>query len=572
MDTGKDPNPSQTPAPGTPPAVDYTDRTIGDYRLLRRIGQGGMGQVFLAEQLSLKRKVALKILKADVAANPSALKRFKAEAETVARATHANIVQVYAIDKFEDLHFMALEYVEGRNLRQYLEKKGPPDILLALSIMRQVAAALQRASELGIIHRDIKPENILLTRKGEVKVADFGLSRSLTGEQIALNLTQSGVVMGTPLYMSPEQVEGKAVDTRTDIYSFGVTCYHMMAGQPPFQGEGAFAVALKHVREEPTPLRTIRPDLPELFCGVIQKMMAKNPDQRYQTCRELFKDLTRVRESLGGATTAVSLPSASVEVVPPPRDEASAKTLVVPAPAPPRSVSPLVAAATADWQRRPLVWLLAGSSIVAALMAGCALAGLQAFAASGNHAVVLATKPTSANPGTPAEAKEIEAIIYSESPQRRERALRDAIDVFLTKNPQVGLGLCLELAVLYFEQDRLDDAEKFFARLEGVGIRDVRPYPTLVRFGRAIVLALRSQQVESNKLFVEIARESPFTSKDFPIKPGPAASGKPEVAIWGTAPFKFWIAQALYYNEKNGLPRKEVPEFFQKFRDSLPKS
>src|SRR6476646_9255563 len=152
------------------------------------------------------------------------------------------------------MHFMALEYVEGRNLREYLERKGPPELLVSLSIMRQVASALQRAGELGIIHRDIKPENILLTRKGEVKVADFGLARCLTGDGPVLNLTQSGVTMGTPLYMSPEQVEGKPVDGRSDIYSFGVTCYHMLAGHPPFEGESPFEVALKHVRAEPTPL------------------------------------------------------------------------------------------------------------------------------------------------------------------------------------------------------------------------------------------------------------------------------------------------------------------------------
>ena len=135
--------------------------------------------------------------------------------------------------------FIALEYVEGRNLKEFVSKKGPPELLLALSIMRQTAAALQRASEAGIVHRDIKPENILLTRKGEVKVADFGLSRCLDADRPALNLTQSGVTMGTPLYMSPEQVEGKPLDARTDIYSLGVTSYYMLAGHPPFDGATA---------------------------------------------------------------------------------------------------------------------------------------------------------------------------------------------------------------------------------------------------------------------------------------------------------------------------------------------
>src|SRR5262245_21318305 len=209
--------------------IDLTGNTLGDFQVLRRLGQGGMGRVYLAEQISLKRKVALKLLRPELAGTEVSLKRFKAEAEAIAQATHANIVQVYAIGEHKGMHYMALEFVEGRNLLEYLEKKGPPEVLLGLGIMRQVASALERAGELGIIHRGIKPENILLTRKGDVKVTDFGLYR---GAYEPLNLTQTGITMGTPLYMSPEQVEGKPLDPRTDIYSFGVTSYHVFAGQP----------------------------------------------------------------------------------------------------------------------------------------------------------------------------------------------------------------------------------------------------------------------------------------------------------------------------------------------------
>src|SRR5262249_2315215 len=155
--------------------VDLSCRSLGEFHLLRLLGQGGMGQVYVAEQTSLKRKVALKIMRTDVSANETSFQRFKAEAEALARITHTNIGQAYALGEEAGVHYMALEYVEGRNLKQYLSRRGTPDIPLALSIMRQVAAALQRASELGIVHRDIKPENILLTRRGEVKVADFGL-------------------------------------------------------------------------------------------------------------------------------------------------------------------------------------------------------------------------------------------------------------------------------------------------------------------------------------------------------------------------------------------------------------
>src|SRR5262245_51144507 len=285
---------------------DYSGRVLGDFELIRRIGVGGMGQVYLARQRSLKRQVAIKILRGELAANKTALQRFQSEAEAVASLTHAHIVQVYAIDEDQGLHYMALEYVDGRNLRDYLERKGVPDLPLALEIMRQVASALERAGELGFVHRDIKPENILLSKRGEVKITDFGLSRAFATDA-PIHLTQSGVTMGTPLYMSPEQVRGQPVDPRSDIYSFGVTCYHMLAGEPPFRGAGAFDVAVQHVQGEAKPLATIRPDLPPELCAIVHRMMAKRPDDRYQAAREILNDLARVKD--GGGALIAPLPS-----------------------------------------------------------------------------------------------------------------------------------------------------------------------------------------------------------------------------------------------------------------------
>src|SRR5262245_23977504 len=293
-----------------PDLPDHSGRVLGDFLLLRKLGQGGMGQVYLARQQSLKRDVALKLLRPDLAADATALARFRAEAEAVARVTHANIVQVYAVGEQDGLHFMALEYVDGRNLREYLAKKGTPDLPAALSVMRQVAAALVRAGELGLAHRDVKPENILVTRKGEVKVADFGLSRAFAGDALAPNLTQSGVTLGTPVYMSPEQVQGKPVDHRSDIYSFGVTCYHLLAGEPPFAGATAFEVAVQHVQADPPALSDTRPDLPPDLTAMVHKMMAKKPDDRYQSAKDILRDLAKVRDGLGltksgGATPAL---------------------------------------------------------------------------------------------------------------------------------------------------------------------------------------------------------------------------------------------------------------------------
>ncbi len=299
------PESAPEPAAESPkPPPDITGRTLGDFQVLRKLGQGGMGQVYLARQLSLKRDVALKLLRGDLAQNATALKRFQAEAEAVARISHPNIVQVYAIGEHDGLRYMALEYVEGRNLRDFLERKGPPDLPIALAIVRQVAAALQRASELGIVHRDIKPENILLTKKVEVKVTDFGLSRLTHDDKQPLNLTQSGVTVGTPLYMSPEQVRGLPTDHRSDLYSFGVTCYHLLAGHPPFGGANAIDVAMKHVNDQPEPLTAIRPDLPGDLAALVHKLMAKKPEDRYASAKEVLRDVAKLRDGL-----ALNLPA-----------------------------------------------------------------------------------------------------------------------------------------------------------------------------------------------------------------------------------------------------------------------
>ena len=288
---------------------DLAGETFDGFRVLRQLGEGGMGRVYLAEQISLKRKVAIKVLREEIASTPAALLRFRAESQTIALLSHANVVQAYTVGEHKGRHYLVLEYVDGVSLRYYLTKKGPLEVPLALSIMRQVASALQRAGELSILHRDIKPENILLTRKGEAKVADFGLARCLTMDE-TLDLTRSGTAVGTPRYMSPEQLEGKPVDQRTDIYSFGVTCYEMLAGQRPFDGTNAYEIALEHVREEPVPLESIRPGIPPPLCAIVGKMMAKAPEARYATAHALLKDLARVRGSLG--STAASVQTLSV--------------------------------------------------------------------------------------------------------------------------------------------------------------------------------------------------------------------------------------------------------------------
>jgi serine/threonine-protein kinase len=275
--------------------TELTGRVIGDYVMLRPLGRGGMAEVYLAEQVSLRRPVAFKVLRANLAGDELYIKRFINEAQAAARLVHANIVQIYEVGVNNGIHFMVQEYVPGQNLKQFLTRVGHGlDLPLALVIMRQAAAALAKAAQANITHRDIKPENILLSRNGEAKIADFGLAR-VEGE--ALALTQVGLTMGTPLYMSPEQVEGKPVDPRSDLYSFGVTAFHILAGHPPFQGETALAVAMQHLQQPPPSLAKIRPDIaeqaPEII-KIVEKLLAKAPADRYASAADLVRDLRQI--------------------------------------------------------------------------------------------------------------------------------------------------------------------------------------------------------------------------------------------------------------------------------------
>lgn len=285
MDTPATPNASGSFGP------DLTGRELGDYRILRRLGSGGMAEVYLAEQRSLSRQIALKVLNQSLSNDASYVQRFQNEARAAASLVHPNIVQIYEVGQADGVHFIAQEYVAGKNLGQLLERQGAFQPSLVLDVLRQVVAALCKAHELGIVHRDIKPENILLSNSGEVKVADFGLARVQNSD--TKTLTQVGVAMGTPLYMSPEQVEGRPVDARSDIYSLGVSSYHLLAGVPPHTGETALAIAVQHLHNTPEPLENVRADIPSAMARIVHKMLAKKPDSRPESPSDL---LIKLRE------------------------------------------------------------------------------------------------------------------------------------------------------------------------------------------------------------------------------------------------------------------------------------
>lgn len=286
------------------PFGDLTGRTLGDFQVERLLGRGGMGEVYLARQVSLNRPVALKVLRPDVLSKPGYRERFESEAIAVAKLNHPSIVHVYAMTEVEPVLFIAMEYVEGINLREYVVKRGALDLAQALSIMKQTAQAIGAAGEAGIIHRDVKPENIMITRRGRVKVADFGLCRQLDNE--GPQLTQAGITMGTPAYMSPEQAQGYSLDHRSDLYSLGATYYFMLAGTPPFKADSPVAMALKQVREIPSSLLVHRPDLPVEIDRLVMKLMAKSPADRYQSAAEMLADLNKVRATIQIPTATLS--------------------------------------------------------------------------------------------------------------------------------------------------------------------------------------------------------------------------------------------------------------------------
>lgn len=281
---------------------DLSGQQLGDYRLLRRLGSGAMAEVYLARQVSLERHVAFKVLKSTLTRDENCVRRFQQEARAAASLVHANIVQIHEVGCLGDRHYLAQEYVAGGTVRQWLAGSNRCPAGQAVAVIRQVAAALECASQLGVIHRDIKPENILLTKNGEAKVADFGLARLAINEQTAdLKLTQQGLTLGTPLYMSPEQIQGSQVDPRSDLYSLGVTAYEILAGKTPFAGETALNVAVQHLHEEAERLETLRADLPIALCDIVHKLLGKKPDERYGSATDLIQDLHRLSlDDVGG--------------------------------------------------------------------------------------------------------------------------------------------------------------------------------------------------------------------------------------------------------------------------------
>ncbi len=302
----------------------------GRYELTHLIARGGMAQVYRAMDRQLERPVALKVLFPELSVDRTFVERFRREAQAAANLSHPNIVPVFDWGEDDGSYFIVMEYVEGRPLSAVLRDPEPLPPRQIATIGAGVAAALAFAHRHGVVHRDVKPGNVLITPDGDVKVTDFGIARAMNTEE---SLTQTGAVMGTAAYFSPEQAEGKGVDSRSDIYSLGVVLYEMAVGRPPFTGDSPVAVASKHVRDMPVLPREANPSVPPALEAVVMKAMAKNPDDRYGSAEELRADLLRfadgrpVEAGDPGLTSMMTSPVGVTQVVP----MATGRTMAVPA-------------------------------------------------------------------------------------------------------------------------------------------------------------------------------------------------------------------------------------------------
>ena len=288
-------------APGKRKLSDKVDpllgQTLGEFEILELLGRGGMGAVYKARQATLDRLVALKVLPQALCRDESFVERFSREARDAAALSHPNIIQVHAVGHDKGFHYIAMELVEGESLDAMLKREGrlAPD--RALELMKQVTAALVEAHAKGIVHRDIKPANILLTPKGVAKLADFGLAKR---EATDVTVTHTGAMMGTPLYYPPEAARGERFDARSDLYSLGATFYNVLAGRPPFQGDSATELAIKHAQDAVPPLKPLVPEAPAALCGIIHRLLQKKAENRFQSAGDLLAALDRI--PVGGAS------------------------------------------------------------------------------------------------------------------------------------------------------------------------------------------------------------------------------------------------------------------------------
>jgi serine/threonine protein kinase len=301
------------------------DSLISHYRILSKLGEGGMAQVYLAQDMKLGRRVAIKFLPPETSKDPQARKRLVREAQAAATLEHQNICAVYEVGESDGHTFIVMQYVEGKTLHEFLNEQSPLDLPTVLSLAKEVADALAEAHSHGIVHRDLKPQNIMITRRKQAKVMDFGLAKVLEGADVVESeaetkslLTAPGMVIGTMPYMSPEQVRGERVDERSDTFSFGVVLYEMLTGHQPFAAPSGVATISAILTKEPDPIHHYNPSCPEKLERIVRKCLTKNKDRRYLNMSEVVRDLEFVgAEHVNGARSTTKSISADDYEIPP---------------------------------------------------------------------------------------------------------------------------------------------------------------------------------------------------------------------------------------------------------------
>lgn len=263
------------------------------YEIIEEIGSGGMGKVYKAYDKKIEEKIAIKLIRPEIALDKKILERFSNELKVARKIAHKNVCRMFDLGEAERNHFITMEYVSGEDLRSLMTRIGKFTIEKTVSIAKQICEGLAEAHESGIVHRDLKPQNIMIDNKGNVRIMDFGIARSLYSKRI----TRTGVSVGTPLYMSPEQADSIGIDQRSDIYSFGIILYEMLTGQVPFEGDTPTSIAFKHKYEKPKNPKELNPNIPEVFNNLVLKCIEKDPNTRYQSAEEVLLELDRIESA-----------------------------------------------------------------------------------------------------------------------------------------------------------------------------------------------------------------------------------------------------------------------------------